>query len=322
MALLARIGELTRNEILARGYIRGIETISAIGRRMPQAKPRAHGVRVVRDLAYVDDGHPAHRLDLWMPTNRTGRVPVVIYVHGGAFHYLSKETHWLMALAFARAGYVVANVEYRLAPEHPFPAAIEDVCRAAWWVREKIASYGGDPDRVAIAGESAGANLATAVTLACCARRDEPWARELFDSGLHPRLCLPACGVLQVSDLARLFETRPVPRWVRMQLEELETGYLSARPPSSSVMELADPLLTLERGFRGDRELPKFFTFAGTRDVLLEDTTRLKSALDRLGTHCEMRVYEREIHAFHAILSRPATADVWRGQLAFLDRYL
>jgi acetyl esterase len=277
---------------------------------------------VLRDLPYVDDGRREHRLDLWIPRNRTGQLPVVIYIHGGAFHYLSKETHWLMALSFARAGYIVANVEYRLAPEHPFPAAIEDVCRAAQWVRERVESYGGDPDRVAIAGESAGANLATALTLACCQRREEPWARSLFDSGLQPTLCLPACGVLQVSDTARLMENRSVPPWVRMQLEELEFGYLGRRPTGGRVMELADPLLTLERGFEAERPLPRFFTFAGTRDVLLEDSRRLAVALKRSGVPCEFREYEREIHAFHAMLNRPATSDVWRGQLALLDRYL
>ena len=296
--------------------------MAALGSRLPQAQPAAHGLRVIRDIAYVDDGAPAHRLDLWMPRNRTGRLPVVIYIHGGAFHYLSKETHWLMALYFARAGYIVANVEYRLAPEHPFPAAIHDVCHAAQWVRERIASYGGDPDRVAFAGESAGANLATSLTLACCQRRDEPWARDVFDSGLHPKLCLPACGVLQVTDIARLLEKRRVPAWVRMQLEEIELGYLGRRPVGGRVMELADPLLTLERDFKAERPLPRFFTFAGKRDVLLEDSERLAKALKVLGVPCEFRVYEHEIHAFHAMLNRPATADVWRGQLALLDRYL
>ena len=113
-----------------------------------------------------------------------------------------------------------------------------------------------------------------------------------------------------------------MPKWVWSQLEELELGYLSARPVGGKVMELADPLLTLERGVEFARPLPHFFTFAGTRDVLLDDTRRLKVALDRLAVTCEMRVYDGEIHAFHAMLSRPATRDVWRGQLATLDRLL
>ena len=128
--------------------------------------------------------------------------------------------------------------------------------------------------------------------------------------------------MLQVSDLARLWEDRNIPAWVRLQLEELEQGYLSARPPSGRALELADPLLVLERGLDAERALPSFFTFAGTRDVLVDDTRRLKVALDRLGVPCEMRIYEREIHAFHVILTRPAAADVWQGQLAFLDREL
>ena len=62
-----------------------------------------------------------------MPTSRTGLAPVVLYIHGGAFHYLSKDTHWVLALMFARRGYVVFNIDYRLAPVYPYSAAIEDV---------------------------------------------------------------------------------------------------------------------------------------------------------------------------------------------------
>ena len=106
----------------------------------------------------------------------------MFYVHGGAFHLLSKDTHWLMGLVFARFGYLVVNISYRLAPKHPYPAAIEDTCDAYRWLAQRVAALGGDPDRVVVAGESAGGNLITALTIAACQRRTEPWARAVFDT--------------------------------------------------------------------------------------------------------------------------------------------
>ena len=101
-----------------------------LGAMHPSAKPERHGVVVDRDIAYRDGARSAHRLDVYRPVRGSGPRPVVLYVHGGGFRMLSKDSHWLMGLAFAREGYVVCNINYRLAPRHPFPAGIEDVCRA------------------------------------------------------------------------------------------------------------------------------------------------------------------------------------------------
>ncbi len=309
-----------RNELAHRSYIRGIEMLSALGRRMPAADPNRWGIRVLRDLPYIDDGHPAHRLDLWMPRVRQGPLPVVLYIHGGAFHYLSKDTHWLMALAFARRGYMVLNLNYRLAPRHVFPAALEDVARAALWAQRWVGNYGGDPSRIAVAGESAGANLALALTLAANFDRPEPFARELADAGFRPRACLPACGILQVSDVARFWEGRSLPSWVRQQLLEIEHGYLGRGQHSDT--SLADPLLLLERGDVPREPLPPTMAFAGTRDPIWDDTARLERALQARGVEVDARIYEREIHAFHAQWYRPAARDAWNAQFAFLQRHL
>ena len=61
----------------------------------------------------------------------------------------------------------------------------------------------GDPSRIAVAGESAGANLVMALTVACCYPREEPWARAVFDAGVVPKVVAPACGLFQVSDMRR-----------------------------------------------------------------------------------------------------------------------
>src|ERR1700679_606848 len=107
----------------------------ARARHLPSARPERHGIERLPDVPYLDTARAHHTLDVYRPVQRAGPLPVMLYVHRGGFRILSKDTHWLMAIAFARRGYVVFNINYRLAPEHPFPAAAEDACAALLWVR-------------------------------------------------------------------------------------------------------------------------------------------------------------------------------------------
>jgi acetyl esterase len=244
-------------------------------------------------------------------------------VHGGAFSILSKDTHWLMGLVFARFGYMVVNISYRLAPRHPFPAAIEDVCAAWQWLSDNGAALGADMSRVAVAGESAGGNLVTALTLATCQRRREPWAQAAWETGLAPSATMPFCALLEVSRPERFGARRRMPVWVRAALHKTSRSYLQDEAHGDTI-ELADPLVVFERGpgLHVDRPLPAFFAAVGTRDPLLDDTRRLEKALAALGVACEARYYPGGIHAFHALVWDPAARRCWRDALAFLDRHL
>jgi acetyl esterase len=303
------------------------EGLAATGRLHPAAWPKRHGVEVETDLLYGPH-EQWHQLDIYRPAHRPRPWPVVFYVHGGAFHLLSKDTHWLMGLVFARFGYLVINISYRLAPKHPFPAAIEDTCLAFRWTAERLRELGGDPTRVAVAGESAGGNLITALTLAACQRRPEPWAREVYECGVVPRAALPFCAMLQVSRPERFAARRALPRWVDGMIRDASATYLHGVAPHTAA--LADPLRVIEDAAdpRGqappafDRALPPFFAPVGTRDPLLDDTRRLEKALARLGVPCEAHYYPGGIHAFHALIWNPGAQRCWRDALAFLDRHV
>jgi acetyl esterase len=296
--------------------------IASAGRLHPLARPARHGVEVIPDVAYLPTGEVEHRLDIYRPIERAAPRPVVLYVHGGGFRILSKDTHWMMALAFARRGYVVLNISYRLAPRHPFPAAVSDACGAFAWMAEHAREYGGDPARVVLAGESAGANLVTGLAVAACYERPEPFARAVFATGIVPRAVVPACGILQVSDTERFARRKRLPRFLTDRLTEVTDAYLRrADPAAPGGIDLADPLHVLERGDRPARPLPPFFVPVGTRDPLLDDTRRLKSALDRLGVECDARYYEGEVHAFHAMVFRKAARRCWGDIFNFLDRH-
>ncbi len=297
--------------------------IARLGLLHPRARPHKHGVEILRDIPYLDTGMREHLLDVYRPIARPRRLPVVLYVHGGGFRILSKDTHWIMGLAFARRGFVLFNINYRLAPRFRYPAAIEDVCHALAWVRENAARFGGDPDRIILAGESAGANLVTALSIATSYRRPEPFAQVAYQSGARPIACIPACGLLQVSDPDRFRRRRKIPQLVFDRVEEVSRAYLgdvSDKPPG--FLDLADPLVVLERGQRPDRPLPPFFSFVGTKDPILDDTRRLHAALEHLGVRSQVAYYPGEIHAFHALIWREAATKAWTDKYEFLDDIL
>jgi acetyl esterase len=308
--------------LLVDGFFRGI---SRAGLLHPHARPERHDVEVVRDVPYMNSGRSEHRLDIYRPRRALNeRVPVVLYVHGGGFRILSKDTHWVMGLAFARRGYLVFNIGYRLAPEHPFPAAVADSCAALEWVCENAGNWGGDVERLALAGESAGGNLVTALGLATSYARPEPFARRLFERGVRPRAVLPACAILQVSDCDRFQRRWPkLGTFVRDRLHEVSTSYLlGCDRETPGALDLADPLVALERGARPERPLPPFLVTCGTKDPLIDDAQRLAIALGRLGVEHETRYYPGEMHAFQALVWRPNARSFWRHTHAFLERHL
>lgn len=297
-----------------------------LGRRLPVAHPERHGVEVIRDVAYSDEGVAEHRLDIYRPkgTTHADRLPVVLYVHGGGFRILSKDTHWVFGLAYARRGFVVFNISYRLAPRHRYPAALQDVLAAYQWVVANAGAWGGDLERLVLAGESAGANLVTAATVASTFARDEPWARAVFELDVVPKAVVAACGILQVSDTERFVRRRNLSPFIADRLTEVSEAYLGtggAKAPAASApqSELADPLVLLERPDAAARPLPPFFIPVGTRDPLLVDSRRLAAALQARGVLGRDAYYGGGVHAFHAFVFQKIARQCWADTFAFLD---
>jgi acetyl esterase/lipase len=115
------------------------------------------GVKVIRDLPYVENGHQRNKLDLYLPENAKQPLPVVIWIHGGAWQSGSKDgcrADWLSG-----KGYAVASINYRLSQHAVFPAQIEDCKAAIRWLRANAAKYHLDADHIGVWGASAGGHL-------------------------------------------------------------------------------------------------------------------------------------------------------------------
>ncbi|MCC6649167.1 MAG: alpha/beta hydrolase [Polyangiaceae bacterium] len=300
---------------------RVVHLAARVGYATPLAQPSRYGVELHRDVPYGDGGK-AHLADVYVPRRSPfgARMPLVVYVHGGGFAMLSKDTHRVMAMQFAARGYLVVNVNYRLGPRHAYPAPLLDVAQAVGFACAEAGRWGGDPARLVLAGESAGANLVTALTIAACVDRPEPFARALRATGVRPRATLPIYGLLDLTAIERFWSDRPLPRHLRAQIVHACEAYVG-RPSqlTSLTMPLASPLRVLEElSPVAARELPPFFAAVGTADPLLDDTRRLGAALARLGVRADVVVHPGEIHGYNAMLFRDAARDMWRRAFDFV----
>ncbi|MCA2210933.1 alpha/beta hydrolase [Nocardia rosealba] len=134
----------------------------------------------VRDVV-VDGPGGALTVRVYRPHDDGPPRPVIVFAHGGGFVFCDLDSHDEFCRSMAvGVGAVVVAVDYRLAPEHPGPAAHDDMLATVRWAAEHIATYGGDPARIALAGDSAGGNLAATVALAVRDGNGPPVAAQIL----------------------------------------------------------------------------------------------------------------------------------------------
>lgn len=147
---------------------------------------RTPDMRTARDVMIAGPGGDLP-LRVYVPHgDATVPRPVIVFAHGGGFVFCNLDSHDEFCRSMAAAvDAVVVSVDYRLAPEHPAPAAMEDMYAAVCWTVDNATSYGGDPSRVAVAGDSAGGNLSAAVSIAARERGGPSIAAQIL---LYPVL--------------------------------------------------------------------------------------------------------------------------------------
>ena len=238
------------------------------------------------------DGAPAVRIRCYRPS-AGGLAPALVYIHGGGWTIFSLDTHDRLMREYAgRAGVVVVGVDYALSPESKFPVALDQVCAVARFVGARGRELGIDPSRVAIGGDSAGANLSAA---GCLRLRDE-------GVGALVRALVLNYGV---------FDRRLQPEALRYAGE----GYMLTGGEMDAFWgnyvrderDVDDPLACpIKADLRG---LPPTLMAVAECDVLAEQNLRMAARLREAGVSVDLRVYRGATHSFLEAVSIASLAD-------------
>jgi acetyl esterase/lipase len=287
----------------------GIDAIRQRLRDLPRR--RFHPELRVEDRAIAGPGGRI-AVRIYWPTTDSGHSgaeiakPVLLYFHGGGFVMGDLDTHDASCRQHAvGADTIVVSVDYRLAPEHPYPAAIEDAWAATRWVGEHAAELGADPQRLALAGDSAGGNIAAVI--AQRARDDVDWEgppiafqllwypSTLWDESLpsfQENIGDPILDLKAVGDFSR---------WYAGEVD-------MSNPPPGMAPGRSENLADLP---------PAYIGVAG-HDPLRDDGTRYGELLAAAGVSVEVHNAETLVHGYvgYAGVVPAATAAVDRGLAA------
>jgi acetyl esterase len=237
-----------------------------------------------------------------------GPHPVLIYLHGGGWVCGSPKTHQKLGYRFAEAGYLVFNVDYRLAPEHPFPTPFEDCVAAVRWAHREAARFGGDATRFAIGGDSAGGNLSAAVAAA------------LANDPARPKAALLIYGVFDFGtfgDVALVPGADPKAVAIGEEMVEMMVGAYLGKTRSEAL--LRDPRVS---PLAAAAKLPPSHVVVGSADALVGQSEALVKALAAARIPHEHYVDEGMPHGYAQMEFLPAARPAIDRMIAFLRKHV
>lgn len=272
--------------------------IALLTKRGQSTDPETLAPGVTMKTITVDGAVSALPANVYTPQG-VGPFPVILYFHGGGWVIADKDVYDAGARGLAKAANaIVVSVDYRQAPEHRFPAAWDDALAAYRWLSQNAASLGGDPVRMALAGESAGGNLAVATAIA------------VRDAGLPvPRHVLSVYPVAQTSLNTESYIENAIAKPLNRAMVKWFVDHLV-----NSEDDLKDTRLSLiDADLAG---LPPVTIINARLDPLRSDGAKLEGALREAGVPVERREYEGVAHEFFggaAVLQKARDAMAYAG---------
>lgn len=229
-------------------------------------------------------------MDIVVP-NGDEPYPILIYIHGGGWLSGNKKNYRRICRAFAAAGYLVFNLNYRLAPKHPFPTPLKDIITAAQWIQEHAEEYGGDTSRIFLSGDSAGAHLTT--LLAASSINTDLFAADGISS---------AIPLINLKGLMLFYGAY-----------DLQAGKSSFPFAATMSKSLLGPDSDQRPGLAGlvspinhlGPQFPPVFLCSGEMDPLHPQTVSFATACELLGVPLEKLIFSKNEHpeAVHSFLN-------------------
>ncbi|WEH13432.1 alpha/beta hydrolase fold domain-containing protein [Streptomyces sp. VNUA24] len=252
-------------------------------------------------------GAPGVSLLICRPTSVPGPRPIVYFTHPGGMivgtNRLGLPLDWAEEL-----GLVVVSVEYRLAPEHPHPAPVEDCYAGLVWTAEHAGEIGGDPDRLVLAGGSAGGGLAAALALLA---RDREGPRLLGQLLMCPMLD-------DRNDTFSAHQMAGLGVWDRSANETGWNALLGERRGTDTVEPYAAPARAADLS-----GLPPAFIDVGSAETFRDEDVTYASRIWQAGGSAELHVWPGGFHGFDGLVPRAAlSADAREARLRWLRRLL
>jgi acetyl esterase/lipase len=249
------------------------------------------------------------RLRIYRPKMLLSSAPVLIWIHGGGYIIGKPEiSDPFLARVTLELGILIVSIDYRLAPEHPFPAPLDDCYAALKWVYTHAASLNIDPDQIAIGGESAGGGLAAALVQLAYDRNE---VHPIFQMLVYPMLDDRTCLRPDPSNKALMTWS---PESNRFGWE----SYLNQQCGSESVPPYS---VAARRGNLGG--LPPAWVCTGTLDLFYEEDVAYAGHLKNSGVDCELVVIPGAFHAFDFFDSQlQVVEDFRKSQIAALKKHL
>jgi acetyl esterase/lipase len=246
----------------------------------------------------------------WPPVAQHDDLPIVVFYHGGGWCLGDLDTHDPVARAHAvGADAIVVSVDYRLAPENPFPAGIDDSWAALRWVGENAAELGGDPNRIAVAGDSAGGNISAIMAQLS---RDNGGPALAFQLLWYP-------STIGDLSLPSFTENATAPILDRDVIEAFLTWYV----PDLDISDHTTLPTTLAPGNADLSGLPPAFIGTAEHDPLRDDGARYAELLNAAGVPAEVCNEPNMVHGYASFaLVVPAAAEATSRGLAALKKAL
>jgi acetyl esterase/lipase len=293
--------------------VKALNGLLIVGGRTWVMNPNDTPVKeVIKNVPYVDGALRLQRLDITIPYAEPP-LPILVYVHGGGWMNGDKSTYRRICALFAQAGCVVFNVNYRLTPQYSYPVQMQDVASAVYCAYRNGSKYGGDPSRIFLAGDSAGAQLSSWYAAAA---RDAALPEATGISDMIPAESLRG--------LLLFYGAYDMDAMVGTGFPFTKILYRACFGKDAETCKLGADIMSPLRHLTS--EYPPSFITCGGSDPLLPESQAFTKALEELGVpHRDLYFMKPEYpyvnHGFLNFYFFKSARVAMRESIAFLQEY-